>query len=85
MAAVTICSDFGAQKINQPTPQAPRARTHARPPGHWGVLEAHRAPGPGQAVAGLVLVPPSSRTVHGQPCLYDPPHTVNLENVGHAI
>ena len=31
------------------------ARTHARPPGHWGVLEAHRAPGPGQAVAGLVL------------------------------
>ena len=39
----------------QPTPQAPRARTHARPPGHWGVLEAHRAPGPGQAVAGLVL------------------------------
>ena len=22
---------------------------------YWGVLEAHRAPGPGQAVAGLVL------------------------------
>ena len=31
------------------------------------------------------LVLPSSRTVHGRPCLYDPPHTVNLENVGHAI
>ena len=39
----------------QPSPQAPRARMHARPPGHWGVLEAHRAPGPGQAVAGVVL------------------------------
>ena len=39
----------------QPSPQAPRARTHARPPGQWGVLEAPRAPGPGQALAGLVL------------------------------
>ena len=39
----------------QPSPQAPRARMHARPPGQWGVLEAPRAPGPGQALAGLVL------------------------------
>ena len=34
---------------------APRARTHARPSGQWGVLGAPRAPGPGQALAGLVL------------------------------
>ena len=39
----------------QPCRQAPRARTHARPPGQWGVLEAPRAPGPGQALAALVL------------------------------
>ena len=39
----------------QPSPQAPGARTHARPPGQWGVLEAPRAPGPGQALAALVL------------------------------
>ena len=39
----------------QPSPQAPRARTHARPPGQWGLLEDPRAPGPGQALAGLVL------------------------------
>ena len=39
----------------QPSPQAPRARTHARPPGQWGLLEAPRAPGPGQALAALVL------------------------------
>ena len=31
------------------------ARTHACPPGHWVVLEALRAPGPGQTLAGLVL------------------------------
>ena len=24
----------------QPSPQAPRARTHARPPGQWGLLDA---------------------------------------------
>ena len=39
----------------QPSRQAPRARTHARPPGQWGLLEDPRAPGPGQALAGLVL------------------------------
>ena len=39
----------------QPSPQAPRARTHARPPGQWGLLEDPRAPGPGQALAALVL------------------------------
>ena len=39
----------------QPSPQAPRARMHAGPPGQWGVLEAPRAPGPGQALAALVL------------------------------
>ena len=38
----------------QPSPQAPRARMHAGPPGQWGVLEAPRAPGPGQALAALV-------------------------------
>ena len=27
---------------------------HAGPPGQWGVLEAPRAPGPGQALAALV-------------------------------
>src|SRR5574340_784992 len=37
-----------------PRPRA-HARTHARPPGQWGVLEAPRAPGPGQALAALVL------------------------------
>ena len=37
-----------------PRPRA-HARTHARPPGQWGLLEAPRAPGPGQALAGLVL------------------------------
>ena len=31
------------------------ARRHACPPGHWVVLEALWAPGPGQALAGLVL------------------------------
>ena len=39
----------------QPSSQAPRARTHACPPGQWGVLDAPRAPGPGQALAALVL------------------------------
>ena len=39
----------------QPTPQARREPTHTSPPGHWGVREALRAPGPGQALAGLVL------------------------------
>ena len=39
----------------QPSPQAPHARMHARPPGQWGVLEAPRATRPGQVLAGLVL------------------------------
>ena len=38
----------------QPTPPGP-TRKHAHPPSHWNVLEALRAPGPGQAVPGLVL------------------------------
>lgn len=31
----------------------------------------------------LVLLSPG--TVHGQPCVYDPPHTANQENAGHAM
>ncbi|CAD7015489.1 unnamed protein product [Ceratitis capitata] len=34
--------------------RAPRARTHARPPGQWGSWKPS-GPGPGQALAGLVL------------------------------
>ena len=37
------------------SPQAPRARMHAGTPGQWGLLEAPRAPWPGQALAALVL------------------------------
>src|SRR5574340_421363 len=51
----------------QPSPQAPRARTHARPPGQWGLLEDPRAPGPGQALAGLVLVVFGGRAAVSRP------------------
>ena len=56
---VWSCRGWEGAETSAPLSPAPRprahARTHARPPGQWGVLEAPRAPGPGQALAGLVL------------------------------
>ena len=56
---VWSCRGWEGAETSAPLSPAPRprahARTHARPPGQWGVLEAPRAPGPGQALAALVL------------------------------